>query len=221
MKVMILAAGRGERLRPITDTIPKPLIEIKGKPLIVYHLEKLAVAGLTDIVINLAHLGEKIEKALGNGQSFGVNIIYSREGKTGLETGGGILNALPLLGNETFITLNADIFTDFDLGHFAKTQLPSSILANLVLLPHTKNRQEGDFSLQSNTSLISNNFPRPYTIAGISLYDPDFFKGLTSGKYSVTPVWRQYADQGKIMGTLFHGEWHDVGTVDKLDELNK
>jgi MurNAc alpha-1-phosphate uridylyltransferase len=220
MKAMILAAGRGERLRPLTDTIPKPLIEIQGKPLIVYHLEKLAAAGFKDVVINIAHLGEKIQTTLGNGQAFDLNIIYSPEGGTGLETGGGIFNALPLLGNEPFITINADIFTDFDFTQFEHMPLPASILANLVLLPHTKNRPEGDFSLYPKTSLVSNDFPRPYTIAGISLYRPEFFESLSHGKYSVTPVWRQYADQRKILGTVFKGNWHDVGTVETLVALN-
>lgn len=220
MKAMLLAAGRGERLRPLTDTAPKPLIEVHGKPLIIYHLEKLAAAGFKDVVINLAYLGEKIQTTLGNGQAFGLNITYSPEGETGLETGGGIFNALPLLGNQPFVTINADIFTDFDFSRFAQMPLPESILANLVLLPHTKNRPEGDFSFEKSNSLINNSFPRPYTIAGISLYHPKFFESLMPGKYSVTPIWREYADQGKIMGTVFEGTWYDVGNIETLNSLN-
>jgi MurNAc alpha-1-phosphate uridylyltransferase len=220
MKAMLLAAGRGERLRPFTDTIPKPLVCVRGKPLIVHHCERLAAAGFNEIVINLAYLGEKIKDVLKDGQEWGLRITYSHEGDTGLETGGGILNALPLLGNQPFVTINADILTDFDLSAFSEIKLPSSVLAHLILVSHTNNRPEGDFSLALDTSLVSNDFPRPYTVAGVTLYHPDFFKGLTVSKFSVTPLWRQYASEGKISGTVFNGEWHDVGTVEKLQMLN-
>lgn len=221
MKAMILAAGRGERLRPFTDTLPKPLVSVRGKPLIVHHCEKLAAAGFKEIVINLAYLGEKIQAVLKDGHEWGLRITYSHEENTGLETGGGILNALPLLGDQPFITINADILTDFDLSaFFSEIKLSSSMLAHLILVSHTNNRLEGDFSLTLETSLVSNDFPRPYTAAGITLYHPDFFKGLDAGKFSVTPLWRQFATQGKISGTVFHGEWHDVGTLEKFQLLN-
>lgn len=220
MKAMILAAGRGERLKPLTDMIPKPLVSVRGKPLIVHHCEKLAAAGFKQIVINLAYLGEKIQDVLKDGKEWGLKITYSPEGSSGLETGGGILNALPLLGNEPFLTINGDILTDFDFSIFLNMKLSSSMLAHLLLVSHTNNRPEGDFSLIKETSLISNNCPRPYTAAGITLYHPEFFKGLTAGKFSVTPLWRQFANEGKISGTVFQGEWHDVGTIDKVNELN-
>ncbi len=219
MKVMLLAAGRGERLRPLTDSIPKPMVPVRGKPLIIHHCEKLAAAGFKEIVINLAHLGNKIQDLLKDGKEWGLNITYSSEGDIGLETGGGILNALPLLGNKPFMTINADILIDFDLAVFSTMALPPSILAHLLLVSHTNNRPEGDFSLIPGTALVSNESPRPYTVAGITLYNPKFFEGLKAGKFSVTPLWRQFADEGKISATVFDGEWHDVGTVEKLKML--
>lgn len=219
MKAMILSAGRGERLRPLTDIIPKPLVPVNGKPLIVYHLEKLAKNGFKEVIINTAYLGEKIQEALGDGEKFGLKIIYSLEKDNVLETGGGIYHALPLLGNAPFITINSDIFTDFNFADLASIKLPANIIAHLILAPNSKYHPNGDFSLDSGNSLISNNSPKPYTATGITLYHPEFFEGLQAGKYSVTPLWRQYADQGKISGSVFHGIWHDVGTLEKLKEL--
>lgn len=225
MKAMILAAGRGERLKPITDTLPKALVPIHNKPLIVYHVENLAKAGFKEIVINLAYLGEKIQQVLGNGHSFGLNIAYSFEGEDPLETGGGIFNALHLLENQPFITINADIYTDFsfsDLKDNAVNHLSPENIAHLVLIPNRKHHAQGDFSLQEKVpgfSLLSNELPRPYTASGITLYHQDFFKGLSFGKFSVGPLWRKYADERKISASVFHGRWHDIGTLEKLMEL--
>lgn len=222
MKVMILAAGRGERLRPLTDTLPKALVSVCQKPLIVHHIEKLAAAGFKDIVINLAHLGNQIQETLGDGQSFGLNITYSPESEGGLETGGGIFNALPLLGDNVFVTINADIFTHFDFNLLPplSTLVSSSIPAHLVLVPNTKYHPSGDFSLKHHSHFISNEFPRPYIASGITIYHPCFFEGLAPGKYSVTPYWRKHAEQQKILGTVFEGVWHDIGTLEKLKELD-
>lgn len=213
---MILAAGRGERLKPITDTLPKPLIPIFGKSLIIYHLEKLAQAGFKEIIINLSYLGDKIEQYLGNGSAWNLNILYSYEKDEALETGGGIVKALPLLGHEPFVTINADIFTDFDFGDLALPWKRENILAHLILVPN-KPYHSGDFSLKDN--LVKNDFPRPYTVSGISLYRPDFFANLSQGKYSVAPLWRKYADEGKVSGSVFHGVWHDIGTLERLQAL--
>jgi MurNAc alpha-1-phosphate uridylyltransferase len=228
MNAMILAAGRGERLKPVTDSLPKPLIPIHGKAVIAYHLENLAKAGFEEVVINLAYLGEKIQKTLGNGNAFGLKIIYSWEKEGGLETGGGIFNALPLLGNEPFVTINADIFTDFDFNDLKKVTLPSTcvnlnappILAHLILVPNPNPNVEGNFSFHQESHLISNDFPRPYLASGITLYHPDFFKDCQSGKYFVAPLWRKYADEKKISGSVFQGAWHDIGTFEKLEALN-
>ena len=229
MKAMILAAGRGERLKPITDTIPKPLVCVRKKPLIFYHLEKLAQAGFKEVVINLAYLGDKIQDILNDGSAFGLKIIYSPEGDRALETGGGIVNALPLLGNEPFITINADIFTEFDFSHLNE-QLLGNNLAHLIVVPTQPYHLSGDFSLiedskQGLTSeekhyLISNDFPRSYIASGISLYHPHFFNGLSVGQYSIAPLWRQQAEQGNVGGSVFLGAWHDVGTIERLKAID-
>jgi len=221
MKAMILSAGRGKRLRPLTDTTPKPLIIVQKKPLIVHHIECLAEAGIRDIVINLAYLGEKIQKTLGNGSQWGVNILYSQEPEGGLEVAGGIINALPLLGTDPFITVNADIFTDFDFSTAIaqNKQRKTEILAHLILVPITPYHTQGDFSLHEG--LISNDFPRPYIASGITFYQHEFFKNLLPGRQPAGPLWRQYADQKKISGEVFEGFWHDIGSVEKLNALLK
>lgn len=219
MKAMILAAGRGERLRPLTDTIPKPLVIVRGKPLIVHHIENLAKAGIDDIVINCSYLGEKIKETLGNGQQFGVKIHYSQEPNDMLETGGGIFNALPLLGNAPFLTVNADIFTDFDFSVINASWVSTEILAHLILVPKYPEQEEGNFSLKENT-LISNDYPRPYLASGITVYHPDFFKNCEAGHYSIAPLWRNFADKKHVNGTVFDGVWHDVGTLKRLEQLN-
>lgn len=215
---MILAAGLGERLRPLTDNLPKALVPIHQKPLIIYHIENLAKAGFHDIIINISYLGEQIRALLGNGDIGDVKITYSEE-TTPLETGGGIVQALPLLGDKPFITINADIFTDFDFSLLKNLRLPEDILAHLVLVPPSLFKQ-GDFCLDSSTKLIQNpsdtNNQPSYIASGITWYRPEFFIGQQPGKYSVAPLWRKYAKQAKISGMIFEGRWNDIGSLEKL-----
>ncbi len=212
MKAMILAAGRGERLRPLTDSTPKPLLEIRGKSLIVYHLEALAKAGFTEVVINLSWLGEQIQEFLGNGAQFGVSIEYSEE-VAALETAGGILQALPLLGDR-FVVVNADLFTDYD---FAKLKTPNC-LAHLVLVDNPEHNDSGDFSLDGAT--VGNLGAERHTFSGIAQYHRDFFSGLTPGKQALAPLLRAAADKGEVSGELFTGSWIDIGTAARLALLN-
>ncbi len=209
---MILAAGRGERMRPLTDSKPKPLLEVRGKPLIVYHLEALRRAGFDDIVINLSWLGEQIRDLLGGGERFGVGISYSEEPEA-LETAGGILQALPLLG-ERFIVVNADVFTDYDFTHLRRFELD----AQLVLVENPPHNARGDFSLANG--LIGNRGTELYTFGGIAAYRREFFDGLAPGKRALAPLLRAAADEGRVGGELFRGGWDDIGTVERLDALN-
>jgi MurNAc alpha-1-phosphate uridylyltransferase len=212
MKAMILAAGRGERMRPLTDTVPKPLLEVQGKPLIVHHLEALSRAGFIGIVINLSWLGNQIRDFLGNGSDFNLAIEYSDEPEA-LETAGGILEALPLLG-ERFITINADIFTDYD---FARLQQLDS-MAHLVLVENPQHNPGGDFSLTD--SMLGNDASPRYTFSGIAQYRSDFFEGLAPGKQALAPLLRVAATQQQVTGELFRGSWTDIGTLERLQVLN-
>lgn len=215
MKAMILAAGRGERMRPLTDTLPKPLLKVAGKMLIEYHLEKLKAAQITDVVINHAWLGQKIEQALGDGSKYGLSIKYSAE-KEALETAGGIIKALPLLGNEPFIVVNGDIFCDYDFS-----LLPSSIsnLAYLVLVNNPAHHPAGDFVLNSSGAVASEG-EKKYTFSGIGIYHPDLFKNYTQGKRALAPVLRKAMEAQQVNGEFYQGEWHDVGTPERLNELD-
>jgi MurNAc alpha-1-phosphate uridylyltransferase len=212
MKAMILAAGRGERLRPLTDSIPKPLLEVRGKPLIVYHLEALRKAGLDEIVINLSWLGEQIRTRLGNGTDFGVRIEYSEEA-TALETAGGILQALPLLG-EHFVVINGDVFTDYDFSDLPTVDRQ----AHLVLVDNPAHNAGGDFSLDGVT--VGNEDSPRYTFSGIGLYRRSFFDGLAPGRQALAPLLRAAAAAGEVSGELFHGNWADIGTAERLAQLN-
>jgi MurNAc alpha-1-phosphate uridylyltransferase len=212
MKAMILAAGRGERMRPLTDTVPKPLLEVQGKPLIVHHLEALARAGFSEIVVNLSWLGNQIRDFLGNGSDFKLVIEYSEEPEA-LETAGGILQALPLLG-ERFIVVNADIFTDYDFARLR--QLDS--LAHLVLIENPQHNSAGDFSLDA--SMVSNNGSPCYTFSGIAQYRSSFFEGLAPGKHALAPMLRAAANKRQVTGELFNGRWTDIGTMERLQSLN-
>lgn len=212
---MILAAGRGERLKPLTDTIPKALCLVQGKPLIEHHVEKLAHAGFTHLVINHAYLGSQIRHYLGNGSKWSLTISYSAEPPGGLETGGGLVNALPLLGSEPFITVNADIFTDFDFKTL-QSQKPS--LLHLILI--NKNPQQGhagDFGLVNNQL---SNASRDYVFSGIAYYNPEVFHNLPYGRYSVSYLIRQYAQEGKVSAEIHNGVWFDVGSLDRLNAVN-
>jgi len=216
MKAMILAAGRGERLRPLTDSTPKPLLEVRGKPLIVYHLEALHKAGFNEIVINLSWLGDQIRTRLGNGSEFGVSIEYSEEAAA-LETAGGILQALPLLG-ERFVVVNGDVFTDYDFVALKLAEKSANRLAHLVLVDNPRHNNAGDFSLQR--TIVGNDGSPRHTFSGIARYHRSFFDGLEPGKQALAPLLRAAATEGQVSGELFSGLWVDIGTAERLQRLN-
>nr|WP_155450735.1 nucleotidyltransferase family protein [Allochromatium palmeri] len=211
---MILAAGRGERMRPLTDHTPKPLLQAGGKPLIQHHIERLAAAGLRELVINHAHLGQQIEAALGDGSAFGVEIRYSPEAQA-LETGGGIFQALPLLGAEPFLVVNGDVWTDVDLGGLT---ISAGDLAHLVLVDNPPHNPEGDFAL-SDGRVRSEGRPR-LTFSGIGLYRPELFDGQTPGAFPLAPLLRQAMANGRVGGRHHDGHWFDIGTPERLAALD-
>ncbi len=221
MRAMILAAGRGERMRPLTDHIPKPLLQAGGKPLIVWHIERLVRAGITELVINHAHLGMQIEQALGDGSSFGARIRYSDEG-TALETAGGIAFALHLLGEAPFAVVNGDVYCDYDLSHLparATALANSDNLAHLVLVDNPEHNQKGDFGLSANH--VTETAPR-LTFSGIGLYKPALFSNIVRGsKAPLAPLLREQIALHKISGEHHRGLWMDIGTPQRLDELDK
>ena len=215
MIAMLLAAGRGERLRPITDTTPKPLVEVCGKALIEHHFDRVRQAGITDVVINLGWLGEKILAHVGSGERFGVNVVYSPEGDNILETGGGIHRALPMLGSDPFIVINADIYTDMPVP---RGDLDGDDLGHLVLVPRPGFRDRGDFSLRGDR--ISNAEPRELTFSGVAVYRPEFFAECTPGRFPLAPMLRAAADEKRLSGDAYEGLWQDVGTIERLNALN-
>ncbi len=215
MHAMILAAGRGERMRPLTDHTPKPLLQAGGKPLIVHHLERLAAAGLRDIVINHAHLGEQIEAALGDGAAFGVRIRYSPEGRA-LETGGGIFRALPLLGTGPFLVVNGDVWTDID---FAALTLAPGDLAHLVLVDNPEHHQAGDFALSDGR--VATDGAARLTFSGIGIYHPDLFADCAPGAFPLAPLLRAAMAEGRVGGTHHRGAWIDIGTPQRLADLDR
>lgn len=245
MKAMILAAGRGERMRPLTDDLPKPLLSVGGRPLIEWHLLALARAGLREVVINHAWLGAKIVAALGDGARFGVSIRYSDEGGTALETGGGIFKALPWLGPDPFVVVNADVWTDFD--HARRPVLDADALAALVLVPNPPQHPQGDFALRPRRSVTAaaapaavaaSQGPGPvaaaladvvadpaaeprHTFSGIGVYRPEFFAGCAPGKFPMLPLFRAAAAAGRLRGSLYRGQWSDIGTPQRLRELDE
>ncbi|WP_133128649.1 N-acetylmuramate alpha-1-phosphate uridylyltransferase MurU [Legionella nagasakiensis] len=213
---MILAAGRGERLNPITETMPKALCIVHHIPLIEHHIINLAKAGFQRIIINHAYLGGKIRQHLGNGAHWDVRILYSPEPPGGLETGGGIVNALPLLGNHPFLVVNADIFTDYS---FSSLALPPKQLAHLVLVNKPFYYQHGDFGLSTLQYLENEN--RQYTFAGIACYHPHAFKHGHPGRYSLTPLLRDLAKHKKASGEIHRGKWIDIGSPERLQQANR
>ncbi|WP_429088566.1 N-acetylmuramate alpha-1-phosphate uridylyltransferase MurU [Aeromonas allosaccharophila] len=214
MKAMILAAGRGERMRPLTDLLPKPLLAVGGKPLIVHHIEKLKSAGVTDLVINHAWLGHKLVEVLGDGSALGVTIYWSAE-ESALETAGGIVQALPLLGAEPFLVINGDTWLDLDY-HTLVSQPLGDDLAHLWLVPNPPQHPSGDFALQAGRVMDTPAF----TFSGVGLYDPAAFAGLAGGARKLAPLLRDWIAQGRVGGSLLAGEWRDIGTVDRLRELD-
>ena len=211
MKAMILAAGKGERLRPITLHTPKPLVAVAGVALIEYHIRALKKAGFTELVINHAWLGEKIESHLQDGSALGVKISYSREDEP-LETGGGIFQALSLLGDEPFVVVNGDVFTDYDFS-----QLPQTLasLAHLVLVNNPAHHPEGDFALAHGKVLDQ----KALTYSGIAVLHPKLFKDCTAGAFKLAPLLREAMAQGQVTGEHFTGLWVDVGTHERLAEV--
>ncbi len=211
---MILAAGRGERLRPITDKTPKPLIEIAGKPLIEYHLNNLAEAGFNDIVINTAWLADEIHAQLGDGSNYGVTIHYSDEAQA-LETAGGIINALPLLGDEPFLVVNGDIWSDFNFSTLP--ELNKNMQSHLVLVKNPEHNIKGDFALHDDK--IINTGEIMYTFSGIGLYHRDFFTQQQTEPAPLAPIIREKCERGLVSGQFYDGLWTDVGTVKRLQDL--
>jgi N-acetyl-alpha-D-muramate 1-phosphate uridylyltransferase len=212
---MILAAGRGERMRPLTDTVPKPLLEVRGKPLIFYHLEKLSRLGLSDVVINLAWLGDLIRDRIKDGAQWSLRVRYSDEGGEALETGGGIFKALPWLGCDPFLVLNADVYTDFD---YSTLRIESQAWAHLVMVPNPRQGPRGDFSLRDGLIQDEPHAQR-WTYSGIGLYRPQLFDGCTSGKFPLLPLLRRAIAAQHLYGELYSGIWNDVGTLDRLAAL--
>ena len=216
MKAMILAAGRGERMRPLTDHIPKPLLKVGGKSLIVWHLERLAKAGFKEVVINHAHLGEQIEQALGDGSVWGLSIRYSPE-TSALETAGGIANALPLLGDAPFLVVNGDVFTEIDFGAL---QLVSPNLAHLVMVDNPPQHPDGDFVVDSGK--VTNQGNHKLTFSGIGIYHPALFVDVERGQAAkLAPLLRSAMIKGLVTGEHYQGVWHDIGTPERLSFLDK
>ena len=214
---MILAAGRGERMRPLTDLIPKPLLAVAGRPLIEHRIQGLRAAGIRELIINVGYLGEQIQAQLGDGHRFGVRIRYSQEPPEALETGGGILQALPLLGNAPFIVTNADVWTDYPFH-----QLPEQPagLAHLVLVDNPPQHPVGDFALSDKpTGRIMNSGNLALTFSGISVIRPELFEHCRAGRFSMVPLLRKAAERGLVSGEHYHGQWQDIGTPQRLAEL--
>ena len=230
MKAMIFAAGRGERMRPLTDSCPKPLLKVRGRPMITWHVLNLVRAGIKDIVINHSFLGHMIEEELGDGSRYGARIVYSHE-PAPLETAGGIANALHLLGDEPFLAVSGDIYAPyFDFSQVVDVLKDKDMLgipypedkrdiAWLWLTPNPWHNLEGDFALDMYT--LRNDGPTKWNFAGIGVYRPEMFDGIKAGEFvKFGPLMRKYIDQGRVGGELNEGQWVNVGTVRQLEELN-
>ena len=215
MKAMILAAGRGERLRPHTDITPKPLIQVGEHRLIEYHLLNLAKAGVKDIVINISWLADQITETLGDGSNYSLNITYSDEGDEALETAGGIINAMPHLGDDPFIVINGDIWCDYDLSRLTGRHMEHE--AHLVLVKNPEHNEEGDFAIEDG--LIKNSGEQRLTFSGIGLYTHSFFQDITPGKKALAPILRKKSELNKVSGEFYNGQWVDIGTIERLAQL--
>lgn len=223
MKAMILAAGRGERMRPLTDRLPKALLEAGGRPLIEHLVERLAQTGFTELVVNVSHLAGQVERALGDGARYGARIAYSREEQP-LETGGGVAYALPLLGASPFLVVNSDIYCDFDFARLAPAaaQLdPGTAAAHLVLVDNPSHHPQGDFCLRSG-KVSANGARRRLTFSGIGVYTPALFAGVARGaRCQLAALLRPAMTQGRVTGERHRGLWMDVGTPQRLAELER
>jgi len=214
MKAMILAAGRGERMRPLTDHTPKPLLRAGAKRLIEYHIEALAQAGFSEVVINHAHLGEQIEQVLGDGGRYGVVIHYSAEG-TALETGGGIFHALPLLGDEPFLVINGDVWCDYPYERLRQQNVQ---WAHLVLVDNPPQHPQGDFVLRDG--MVYDEEGERLTFSGIGIYHPRLFASCQPGAFPLAPLLRQAMAEGRVSGEHYRGWWSDIGTPERLEQLD-
>lgn len=212
MRAMLLAAGRGQRMGALTRHTPKPLLTVRGEALIVHQLRALVRAGIAEVVVNLAHLGERIEALVGDGAALGARVLYSREPAGALDTGGGVFQALPLLGPEPFLVTNADLYTDYD---YARLPAQPAGLAHLVLVPNPAHHRGGDFTLSAD-GRVGNDEALRHTFAGIGVYRPALFAGCAPGVFSVVPLLRAAAQRGEVTGELYTGRWHDVGTPARL-----
>jgi len=220
MKAMLLAAGRGNRLRPLTDNMPKPLVPVGGRPLIEHHIYRLAAVGIFEIVINVSYLAEQIIERLGDGSHYGVKIHYSIESQP-LEVAGGIINALPLLGPENFLVLNGDIWTDYPLMNLiAQAKNLNRHIAHLVLVNNGPHHPEGDFGLQNDKLLITENQPK-FTYSGIAAFSPQFFLGKGPGMVNLLPLLNAAIKQDTITAEYYPGEWYDVGNITAWQKLNE
>lgn len=219
MKVIILSAGRGERLRPLTDITPKPLLQAGSYRLIEYTINSLVKAGFNDIVINTAHLSEQFPKILGKGDKYNAKISYTTEQEGGLETAGGIINALPLLGNEPFLVVNGDIWTDYPFEKLADFQMQDKMMGHLVFVNNPKHNPEGDFSLSSDlVSLVGN---EKLTYSGIAIYHPALFAGYDVQRLALKPLLLKAIDKRQLSGEHYSGQWSDIGTVKRLHQLEQ
>ncbi|HEX7046727.1 MAG TPA: nucleotidyltransferase family protein [Gammaproteobacteria bacterium] len=217
MKAMILAAGRGERMRPLTDTTPKPLLEVRGKPLIQWHIERLRDAGFNELVVNVSWLKEKLVEFLGDGSRFGANIIISEESPEPLETAGGIIQALPQLGDR-FAVVNGDVFTGFDFRALRDFPMRED-LAHLVLVPNPEHHARGDFGLEQDR--VIENAAESFTFSGIGIYRRELFENLDPGVRKLAPLLREAMRVDHVSGALHEGQWSDVGTFERLAALNQ
>lgn len=211
---MILAAGRGERLRPLTDETPKSLVEVGGRSLLERHLDHVKAAGIETVVINLGWLGDRIVERVGSGRRHGLEVIYSQEGDNILETGGGIFKALPTLGDGPFVVINADIFTDMPVP---EVTLADDQLGHLVMVPSPEYRAGGDFDIEEG--LIRNSSDQSLTFSGVAIYRPQLFDGCKPGRFPLAPLLRVAATDGRLSGSLYEGLWADIGTPERLEAL--
>lgn len=220
MKAMILAAGRGERMRPLTDTLPKPLLPVAGKPLIVYHLEKLSAIGVKEVVINVAYLGEKIQQMLGDGSQWGVSIQYSIEPQP-LETAGALLHCLPLLGDEPFLLINGDVWSDIDFSEIMHVSL-NNMVGHLFFVDNPAHNPQGDFSLHENHVQIKQPSLPAYTFSGMALIHPKMIAAYPEKRnaFPLKEVFLYYIQRQQLSGSIYRGAWCDVGTPERLAELD-